>query len=53
MFFEEIQIRTQDGHTIYDESTKEVLNKGGDVIFGDHVWLSRNVFIFKMFINFR
>lgn len=43
----DITIRTQDGHTIYDTTTGKVLNKGGTVVLGDHVWVGTNVFISK------
>lgn len=47
MFSAGIHIRTDDGHVICQKGTGKVINKGGDVIIGDHVWLCRNVFINK------
>ncbi len=47
MFGKKIMIRATDGHTIYDESTKELLNKGKNVKIGNHVWLSENVVVLK------
>lgn len=42
-----IKIRTSDGHTIYDLSTGEVINKPSDVVIGDHVWISEDVKVLK------
>ncbi|MBP3922906.1 MAG: acyltransferase [Ruminiclostridium sp.] len=52
MFSFGIQIRTEDGHAIYDMNTKKLVNKGGTCIIGDHVWVCSNVMIMKnTFIN--
>lgn len=47
MFSAGIHIRTDDGHVICKKGTKDVINKGGDVTIGNHVWICRNVFINK------
>ena len=47
MFSDGIIIRTHDGHTIYDKTTKQPVNMPKDVIIGDHCWLAKNVSIFK------
>lgn len=47
MFSDGITIRTHDGHTIFDKTTKEPINPPSDVIIGDHCWLAKNSNIFK------
>lgn len=49
MFSADIYIRTSDGHTIYDETTKKVLNKPEkeSVVIGNHVWLGNGATILK------
>lgn len=48
LFSDNISIRTEDGHTIYDVTTGKVLNKARTgVIIGNHVWVARNVYIGK------
>lgn len=42
-----IHIRTGDSHAIIDHTTKELLNKNGDVIIGDHCWFGVDSFISK------
>lgn len=42
-----IRIRTNDGHTIYDNSTKEILNKSQNINIGNHVWICANATILK------
>ena len=32
-----VKIRTNDGHTIYDNSTKEILNHAQNITIGNHV----------------
>lgn len=52
MFSFGIQLRTEDGHAIYDMTTKELLNKGGSCILGNHVWVCCNVLFMKnSFLN--
>lgn len=34
-----VKIRTNDGHTIYDNSTKEILNQAQSVMIDYHVWI--------------
>lgn len=38
MFSNGINIRTSDGHSIYNIETKEIINIGQDIIIGNHVW---------------
>lgn len=40
-------IRTEDGHTVYDCNTKEILNAPQDVYIGNHVWIITNTTILK------
>ena len=47
MFASDIMVRTSDVHSIYSKATGEILNKGRDVIIGNHVWLSQKVTILK------
>lgn len=47
MFSFGIQIRAQDGHAIYDLSSKSLINKGGFVKIGNHVWICSNAMILK------
>lgn len=42
-----IHIRTGDSHAIIDHTTKELLNKNGDVIIGDHCWFGVDSFVSK------
>lgn len=51
MFSSNISIWTSDGHAIFDKEGK-LINVGGDVIIGDHVWVGHGVkFLKKTFIN--
>ncbi len=48
VFSDNIEIRSEDGHTIYDVVSGEIVNKSkSGVKIGKHVWISRNVFIGK------
>ena len=48
MFSNDIHIRYSDAHTIYDEKTKEVLNRPiRPVEIGNHVWVCNGVSILK------
>lgn len=49
MFSSNIYMRTSDGHTIYDNSTGEVLNKSEkeNIIIGNHVWGGSGISILK------
>lgn len=43
-----ISIRTSDGHAIFDQTTKEILNKPrSGVKIGNHVWIGAEAFILK------
>lgn len=43
-----IKIRASDGHAIYDNTTKEILNKPSKGIkIGNHVWLAADVVLLK------
>ena len=42
-----IHIRTGDSHSIIDHTTKELLNKNGDVIIGDHCWFGVDSYVGK------
>lgn len=48
IFSDGIQIRTADGHVIYDLESKNAVNKTlDDIRIGSHVWVGRNVFFGK------
>lgn len=47
MFSWDILIRNSDGHAIYDIESKKLLNEGGDIVIGDHVWVGRSTTILK------
>lgn len=48
LFSEGIQIRTADGHVIYDIESKNPVNETSDDIYiGNHVWVGRNVYFGK------
>ncbi len=48
LFSSRIFIQTNDGHSIYDIKSKELLNnKGGDIQIGDHCWIGYCVSILK------
>lgn len=47
MFAYNINIRTGDYHTIFDNDTGRVLNYNRDVVIGNHVWVASDVFIGK------
>ena len=47
MFSEDILIYPTDVHTIYDQSTGELLNLGKPITIGNHVWCNRDVKILK------
>jgi acetyltransferase-like isoleucine patch superfamily enzyme len=47
MFSARIEIRTSDSHSIYDLESGKRLNKPGNVIIGNHVWLGKEVIISK------
>jgi glycosyltransferase involved in cell wall biosynthesis/acetyltransferase-like isoleucine patch superfamily enzyme len=42
-----VRIRPSDGHILYDINTKELLNKGEDVVIGNHVWIGLNCIFLK------
>ena len=47
MFSFGIEVRTSDAHSIVDLETRRRINKPGDVIVGDHVWIGSNVTLNK------
>lgn len=47
MFAREIMIRNNDGHTIIDRETKEIINAPEDIIIGNNVWLGARCMILK------
>jgi len=42
-----VRIRPSDGHSVYDINTGELLNKGENIIIGDHVWIGMNSLFLK------
>lgn len=47
MFSTSIYLRSHDGHTIYNEDTKDVLNFPEDIKIGNHVWFGNGVRVLK------
>ena len=47
MFSNDIILRTEDGHPIFDITSKELLNKGGKIVIGNHCWLGERCYITK------
>ena len=47
MFSWDVQLRTGDFHTIYDNDTKKLLNPNKDILIGNHVWVGAEVRILK------
>ena len=47
MFGKNIVLRATDGHTIYNETTQEIINKGKNIKIGNHVWIAENTRILK------
>jgi len=42
-----VDIAASDAHCIYDVNSKKVLNKGKNIIIGNHVWLTSDVKVLK------
>ena len=40
-------ISASDAHCIYQTTDGRVLNRGKDVIIGNHCWFTSNIFVFK------
>ncbi len=47
LFSNDIIVRTNDAHIIYDLDTKKRINFSGSIYIGDHVWISNGVNIYK------
>lgn len=47
MFSTSVYLRSHDGHTIYNEETREVLNYPEDIKIGNHVWFGNGVRVLK------
>jgi acetyltransferase-like isoleucine patch superfamily enzyme len=47
MFASNVIIRPSDGHSIYDINTGELLNKGENIVIGNHVWIGLNAIFLK------
>ncbi len=43
----QVYFRVSDGHSIYDMHSEKVLNYGGDIVIGNHVWISEYAKILK------
>lgn len=51
MFSSLITLWTSDGHTIFNKNG-DVINRGGDLVIGDHVWVGHGVkFLKKSMVN--
>ena len=46
-FATDVYIRPSDGHVVYDEQTKKILNKDKNIVIGNKVWLGYNTTILK------
>ncbi len=46
-FGSNLNIRTSDAHSLIDNISQEILNKGEDIIIGNNVWLANNVTVNK------
>lgn len=47
LFSYDLIIRTSDTHTIYDNKTREVLNRSENITIGNHVWIAARALILK------
>lgn len=47
MFGWDVNVRTSDGHLVYDIETKKRINMPQDIIIGNHVWIAAKSFILK------
>ena len=43
LFADQITMQTSDNHSIFDIDTLQILNKPGNVVVGNHVWVCQNV----------
>ena len=43
----DIRVHTSDSHTIFDSNMNGVINRGGDIVIGDRVWICQNTTILK------
>ncbi len=42
-----VEVAASDAHCIYDINTNKILNRGKDVVIGNHVWLTTDVKVLK------
>lgn len=47
MFGPNVEISASDAHCIYNTTDGKIINKGKDVVIGNHCWLTSNVSVFK------
>jgi acetyltransferase-like isoleucine patch superfamily enzyme len=47
MLADSIVFRTGDSHSILDMQTNRVLNRAGNIVIGDHVWIGQGVTLLK------
>lgn len=47
MFGAQITVRNSDGHPIYNLETGERINKFGNIVISDHVWIAHQAYILK------
>lgn len=47
MMSNSVVLRTSDGHTIFDSSTREPINNPADLLIGHHVWLGNSARVNK------
>jgi acetyltransferase-like isoleucine patch superfamily enzyme len=45
MLSNDVYLRTHDGHALIDLGSREILNPGGDIDIGPHVWIAQEVLV--------
>lgn len=45
MLSNDVYLRTHDGHSLIDLDTGELINSGGDITVGNHVWVGQDVLV--------
>ncbi len=42
-----VEFRPSDAHSIFEISTNKLINRGSDIVIGNHVWIGKNVLVGK------